>query len=190
MSAFLDENGNLVTVSKAAPLPSSNVSGVSGLQNIVKDQNVFCAHGINSPASAGNLSKIQLWNPSDSEVMLVVYIANVWHTSGTVIYKASMPNTALSNNLSGVTVQNFCAGSSKQSLAKIFTKNDDATSSSLVFSQISIATTVSNGSNILPLQMAILPDHGLLIESTTANMALNSFIIWTEIPLSELPLID
>lgn len=184
----MKEGEDFVALGGKNSLPFAQQNGVSALQNIIREQNVFIAHGVNVPASAGNLSKIQLWNPADSGKLLVCYVASMWHTSGSVTYKASVTNNQLSNNESLVAKQNTCFGSSQVAESKIYTKNDDATSASNVISQMPVSSIVSNGTNILAfLQGVAMPEYGVLIESTTANMAINGFFIWVEIDLTDLP---
>ena len=125
MSAFLDENGELVTVSKKNPMPTGTVLGTSFLPAAITKQCVFVAHGVNVAASLGNFSKFEIFNPANSGKIIIVYQCLTWHTSGSVIYKVSLSQNALSANESAVVKQNMVAGSNVASIAKIYTKNDD-----------------------------------------------------------------
>lgn len=186
LAKLVDKDGNLL--SNKHPMSSVQSSGVSALQNIIRERNVFIAHGVNVAANTGSLSKIQLWNPGDSGKLLVCYVASMWHTSGSVTYKASLTSNQLSNNESLTAKQNTCFGSSQVAKSKIYTKNDDANSASNVISQLAVSSTASNGTNILTsLQGVAMPGYGVLIEPTTANMAINALLIWCEIDLDEIP---
>lgn len=183
---LVDKDGH--PLSNKYPMSSAQSSGVSALQNIIRERNVFLAHGVNVAANAGNLSKIQLWNPTDSDKLLVCYLASMWHTSGNVTYKASVTNNQLSTNESLVAKQNTCFGSSQVAESKIYTKNNDATSASNVISQLPVSATASNGTNILNVIQGIaMPGYGVLIESTTANMTINALLSWCEIDLDNIP---
>ena len=186
LAKLVDKDGH--PLSNKYPMSSAQSSGVSALQNIIRERNVFLAHGVNVAANAGNLSKIQLWNPADSDKLLVCYVASMWHTSGSVTYKASVTSNQLSNNESLVASQNACFGSSQVAKSKIYTKNDDATSASNVISQMPVSSIASNGTNILAsLQGVAMPGYGVLIEPTTANMAINALLTWCEIDLDNIP---
>lgn len=188
LSKLVDYDGN--PISNSNPMPTIGTAGSSALPAALTRQNVFAVHGVSVGASSGNNSKFELWNPANSGKIIVVYNTWAWHTSGTVTYKASLSSSALSANESAVVKQNVVAGSSITSIAKIYTKNDDATSASTVISQLAITSTTPNGSGILALIQGIaMPENGVRFESTTANMAINGSIIWAEIDLSDLPTI-
>lgn len=182
------EGEDFVALGGKNPLPSAQQNGVSSLQNIIREQNVFIAHGVNVPAMAGNLSKIQLWNPADSGKLLVCYIASMWHTSGSVTYKVSYTDSVLSSDESPIAKQNLCYGSTNTASTKIYTKNSDSTIASRVFSQVSVSSIAPNGTTLLSLSQAVcVPNKGILIESTVANMAINGLFTWVEIDLADLP---
>lgn len=187
LAKLVNESGN--TISKANPLPIFQLN-FSALSSAAFSQCVFSAHGVNVPASAGNNSKIELFNPADSGKILVCYVANLWHTSGSVTYKASLSSSALSASESSATKRNIVAGSAVTSVAKIYTKNNDATSATDVISQVAVSSTTPNGTNIIPLFQGIcLPNSGFRIESTTANMAINAVLVWAEYDLTDIPTI-
>lgn len=185
---LLDKNGDPINNSNS--MPTFLTIGSSALSTALLRKNVFLAHGVSVAAAAGNNSKFEIWNPSDSGKLLVVYSTFVWHTSGTVTYKSSLSTSVLSANESAVTKQNTVAGSTVLPTAKIYTKNDDASSASIVISQLPVTSTTPNGTNILPLIQGIaMPGKGVRFESTTANMAINGVISWAEVDLSDLPTI-
>lgn len=188
VAGLLDKIGEPQPISESNPIPTTQLPGSSALPTALTKQCVFVAHGVNVAASLGNLSKFELFNPADSGKILIVYQCPTWHTSGSVTYKVSLSTNSLSTNESAVVKQNIMAGSNIASVAKIYTKNDDNTSATNVISQISITSTSSNGTNVIPLfQGILLPSFGLRIEALTANMAINGVLVWAEIDMTDIP---
>ena len=184
--SLVDKVGN--PISNNNPLPTSQLLGSTFLTSALLKQSCFVAHGISVPASAGNLSKFELFNPSNSNKLIVVYYVLSWQTSGTVTYKVSTSTSELSATESNVVKQNTVVGSTVSSIAKIYTKNDDATSANNVISQIPVASTTPNGTNISPLFNAVLlPNSGIRVESLTTNMAINGVLVWAEIDITDIP---
>lgn len=181
-------NGELVTISDSNPMPIQNTIGSNALSSSLTRENVFFSHGVSVAASAGNLSKMQIWNPVSSGKLIVVYLTNMWHTSGTVTYKSSLTNTKMSNDLSTNPIQNTVSGSTNTSVAEIYTQNNDATSASIIMSQMAITSTTPNGSNVTNQMQAILKEgNGVTIEALTQNMAIFAYFLWVEIDLADLP---
>lgn len=185
---LLDKNGEPKPASGTNPIPTTVVAGSAYLSTALLKQRCFVAHGISVPASVGNLSKFELFNPSNSDKLIVVYFVLSWHTSGSVTYKVSTSTSELSGTESNAAKQNTVVGSVVSSSAKIYIKNDDTTSANTVISQVPVASTTPNGTNISPLfNTLLLPNSGLRVESLTTNMAINGVLVWAEIDITDIP---
>lgn len=179
---FLRRNGLPQTPSFTNPIYTTTGGGASLLPSCLQEAGFICHGATVAAGGSGKLSKQQLFNPVDSGKTIVIYQVLVWHTTGTITYKASYNSAAISATEVVETKQNILAGSSNTASAKIFTDNTSATSATTIVSSIPVSATAPNGSNTIAWGQCVIKEgQGLLVESTTANQPMNAMWLWAEV---------
>ena len=173
MSAFLDENGKLVTVSANNRLPISSPNGVStGTETVLGRAWIAefaCA------AQAAKYSKIALYNPIGSGKIISCLSIYGAVSAGTVAF-----TTKRITSVSGMT-EIAQSASNRQNLAnntshvmKAYYSNEDTLSSDFTVSRVNVSTIYplfTNSTVSVPL-MVLSEGDGVLLEANTTNTAM------------------
>ena len=182
MSAFLDENGKLVTVSASNPLPISNGYNLSSPMPIFSVN----ATGQTSEAILGRewiaeyscaavsakYSKIALYNPVGSGKKITFFAVSGAVASGTVAFTAKKITS-----VAGMT-EIPQSDSNRQNIAndtshtmKAYYSNDDALSSNFFLSRVNVSAVyplISTAIFFTPL-LVLNEGEGVLFEANTVN---------------------
>ena len=192
MSAFLDENGKLVTVSASNPLPISNGYNLSNpmptkdeygstTNGAIRDGLVYKA-SLTCPASSGNYSSAELYNPVGSGKVLLVLLAFGFQNVATAgRYYRHIVSTQLSNTQSDAILKTVSG--QPDSVAVCQYQNISALTSNSNQHGVSSTSTTPYGQSLFQTaeQVVIKEGSGLLFEFQNTNTQINLTLIYFEL---------
>lgn len=167
-------------ITKARPLPTALDAKTSIIQAIIEEANFY--YKITAPAVFGKYTAVQLWNPSDSGVVIIVGPINGYNSAGTMTWtriKSTAPLTTLEGD-----VQNNCFGSEVTSKLKLYYDALTSLTGGNDFGKPSISTTGGTGSAATSGQYVLRPNTGIQLEGNTVNIGMSLLGNVTEIPLA------
>ena len=173
MSAFLDNNGKLTTVSKVSPMPIFSVNGTGQSAEAALGREWIAEFAC--AAVSAKYSKIALYNPVGSGKVISFFAINGAVASGTVAFTAKKIAS-----VSGMT-EIVQSDSNRQNLAnntshvmKAYYSNEDALSSNFVLSRVNVSAVYPLFSTaVLFSTIAVLNEgEGVLFEANTTNAAM------------------
>ena len=178
MSAFLDENGKLVTVSSNNPLPTT-LNAFTSSSQANYDGVMYTAYTIVSAVS-GKYPAAQLRNPTGSGKTLLVYSCVVYVISTAGLVYRSHPSSALATGVSGITNNKKGAGDS----VAILSKENLGAVPDTTYPPIYVSTTNPPGTTQLygggfP---TIAEGESLQFTHSVANCGMGIVFVYAEIP--------
>ena len=179
MSAFLDENGKLVTVSASNPMPTKDEYG-STTNDAIRRGLVYKA-SLTCPASSGNYSSAELYNPVGSGKVLLILAMNAFQNVATAgRYYRHIVNTQLSNTQSDAILKTV--SDQPNSVAVCQYQNIPTLTSNINQHGVSSTATTPYGTALIASseQVAIKAGSGLLFEFQNANTQINLTLIYFE----------
>jgi len=174
MSAFLDENGKLVTVSSSNPLPTSTVNLFDTTPLECARGNIFICRIVTTSLATGKFLSLTLQNPSGSGEVLYLVGGNCY-TSGAAVQQTYQRTTSpTGTDITGTLIKNVNQSSGRTTQAKLW-KDDLAAASTpagAVWGKIATGTSFAGGgvfySNVFPVLAA---GESLTLEHLTANLS-------------------
>lgn len=167
-------------ITKARPLPSALDAKSSVIQAIIEGMNFY--YSITAPGTFWKYTAVQLWNPSDSGVVIIVGPINGYNSAGTMTW-TRIKSTAQLATLEG-DVQNNHFGSAITSKLKLYYGALTSLTGGSDFGKPQIATTGGTGSAATSGSYVLRPHTGIQLEGNTTNVGMTLLGNVTEIPLA------
>lgn len=171
MSAFLDENGELVTVSETNKLPVTTYPNTktSAIEAAVIGK-LYKAWAT-APATTAKYSAVQIWNPVGSGVTLVVATATCYNSAGTMKWYPLLNQTKLTGADGFIVNLKADGGASNFQILKEELAARTANNSL----GISVSSVTPNGTVLLiGNEYYTIPEGwGLRYEGETVNVGMN-----------------
>ena len=171
MSAFLYENGELITVSKSNPLPVTTYSNpkTSAIEAAVIGK--LYKAWVTAPATTAKYSAVQIWNPVGSGITLILPQVNGYNSAGTMKWYPILNQTKL-NGSTGFTQKINPTGGAAG--FQILTEALNARTVTDSFG-VTISSTTPNGAGLLVSgEFYVIPEGwGLRYEGETVNVGMN-----------------
>lgn len=167
-------------VSKRFPLPTAFDAKSSLIQAIIEGMNFY--YTVTAPGVFARYTAVQLWNPADSGVVIIVAQINGYNSAGSMTWTRIKSTTQLAT-LGGYS-QNNNFGSATTSKLKLY--YDALTSLTVAndFGKPSITTTGGTGSAATNGSYVLYPGQGMQLEGNTLNVGMTLIGNVTEIPLA------
>jgi hypothetical protein len=167
-------------VSKRFPLPTALDAKTSTIQAVVEGMNFY--YSVTAPGVSAKYTAVQLWNPADSGVVIIVGPINGYNSAGSMTW-TRIKSAAQLVTLGGYS-QNNNFGSATTSKLKLC--YDALTSLTVAndFGKPSITTTGGTGSAATSGQYVLYPGNGIQLEGNTVNVGMTLVGNVTEIPLA------
>jgi len=173
MSAFLDENGKLVTVSSSNPLPTSTVNLFDSTPLECVRGNIFICRVVTTSLGTGKFLSITLENPLGSGEVLYL-VGGHCNTSSAAVQQTYQRTTApTGTNITGTLIKNANQSSGKTTQARLW-KDDLAAASTptTIWGKVATSTAFAGAailySNVFPV---LAEGESLTIEHLTANLS-------------------
>lgn len=178
MSAFLDENGELVTVSSSNPLPTT-LNAFTSSSQANYDGVMYTAYTIVSAVS-GKYPAAQLHNPTGSGKTLLVYSCAVYVISTAGLVYRSHPSSALATGVSGITNNKKGAGDS----VAILSKDNLNAVPDTTYPPINMTAITPPGTVLLynGAFLTIAEGESLQFTHSVANCGMGIVFVYAEIP--------
>lgn len=167
-------------VTKDNPLPTALDAKSSVIQAIIEGMNFY--YSITAPGTSWKYTAVQLWNPSDSGVVIIVGPINGYNSAGTMTWTRIKSTTQLAT-LGGYS-QNNHFGSAITSKLKLYYEALTSLTVANDFGKPQIATTGGTGSAATSGQYVLYPGNGIQLEGNTVNVGMTLVGNVTEIPLA------
>ena len=167
-------------VTKDNPLPTAFDAKSSLIQAVIEGMNFY--YTVTAPAVSGKHSAVQLWNPADSGVVIIVAQINGYNSMGAMTW-TRIKSTAQLATLGGYS-QNNHFGSAITSKLKLYYEALTSLTGGNDFGKPSITTTGGTGSAATNGSYVLYPGNGIQLEGNTVNVGMTVVGNVTEIPLA------
>jgi len=167
-------------VSKANPLPTAFDAKSSLIQAVIEGMNFY--YSVTAPGVFARYTAVQLWNPADSGVVIIVAQINGYNSTGTMTWTRIKSTTQLAT-LGGYS-QNNNFGSAITSKLKLYYGALTSLTVANDFGKPSITTTGGTGSAATNGSYVLYPGQGMQLEGNTLNVGMTLIGNVTEIPLA------
>jgi len=171
MSAWLQSDGTLVTVSSSNPLPVTTYPNAK--TNAIESSIIGKLYKAwaTAPATAAKYGAVQIWNPTGSGVTLVVAAANCYNSAGTMKWYPLLNQTKLSGTAGFIL--NLKAGGGAPNFQILTEALTARTVNDSLGSSVSSVTPNGAGLLIGNEYYTIPEGWGLRYEGETVNVGMN-----------------
>ena len=168
------------SVSNTNPLPTAFDAKSSLIQAVIEGMNFY--YTVTAPGVFLRYTAVQLWNPADSGVVIIVAQINGYNSAGSMTW-TRIKSTAQLTTLAGYT-QNNNFGSATTSKLKLYYDALTSLTGGNDFGKPSITTTGGTGSAATNGSYVLYPGQGMQLEGNTLNVGMTLVGNVTEIPLA------